>query len=577
MSQTDDFLAHFRKIQLGFSRLYARILTAADLTLPQYALLNQLASEGTASMTGVSRGLHITKPAVTSLVDRLEKKRLLKRVAHAHDRRVSLLEIQPKGRSIVRSVQRRIFQLLLKTLAPFDTREQSVIRRFYALLAKTLSLGMTLVCVGTAGAMGKAPGEPARSAPAVRVSEVQESPRLYTLEECFRLALEQSESLAIREEAIAQTTAQFFKATSEALGDIDFIVTDTRQDAPGGGDRSSFAGSSTAQHRRERKFTISQPLFQGFKSLGAIGGAGSLKKQRRGEWLRAKHLLFLDVAAAFYDVLRFRHEEEAIDEILSLYRERTRDLREREKIGRSRASEVVSAQARMRSLEAQRAGTRGDLAAAQDLLSFLTGLPLTADELADDMAIEDESLALDAYLEAVPRRPDVEAARAAVKTAWNGVVVAQSGYWPTVTLENNNYVKREGFQSGFDWDVILKLDVPLFRGGETTGKVKEAWSTWKTAKHNYSLARRSAVLDIQEAYRRWFAAVAEHRALAEAVKASAENHRLQKDDYEHNLVSNLEVLDALESLEETRRESNDAYYDMKENFRHLQVATGEVA
>lgn len=138
MDQKEEFLAHFRKIQLNFSRLFTQVLTRADLTLPQYALLNQLLSEGASSMTRVSRRLGITKPAVTNLVDRLEKKHLLKRLLHDRDRRVFLLEIQPKARTIVRTVQRRIFKMLLGALASFNSREQATIRRFYAHLAQTL-------------------------------------------------------------------------------------------------------------------------------------------------------------------------------------------------------------------------------------------------------------------------------------------------------------------------------------------------------------------------------------------------------------------------------------------------------
>ena len=138
MDEKHALAALFRNLQVRFSRFYARILTAADLTLPQYALLSQLANEGTTSMTLASRKLHISKPAVTNLVDRLEKKRLLKRLAHPGDRRVTLLEIQPRGEVIVRAIQRRIIQLMLKALAPLKSAERNIVRRFYDRLAQTL-------------------------------------------------------------------------------------------------------------------------------------------------------------------------------------------------------------------------------------------------------------------------------------------------------------------------------------------------------------------------------------------------------------------------------------------------------
>lgn len=145
MHERDDFIRTFREIQPKFSRLFARLLIRADLTLPQFALLNQLVNHGTLSMTEVSGRLGITKPAVTNLVDRLENGKCLKRLPHSKDRRVSLLEIQARGEQIVRNIQAQILPVLLKTLDQFSAQEKETIAKFYSLLSKTLDevLGQT--------------------------------------------------------------------------------------------------------------------------------------------------------------------------------------------------------------------------------------------------------------------------------------------------------------------------------------------------------------------------------------------------------------------------------------------------
>ena len=97
MNARDQFAAHFREIHPKFSRFYFHILQSVDLSLPQYALLNQLMLLGSISMTEASNRLQITKPAVTNLVDRLEEKKFLKRIPHSEDRRIILLSLLPKG------------------------------------------------------------------------------------------------------------------------------------------------------------------------------------------------------------------------------------------------------------------------------------------------------------------------------------------------------------------------------------------------------------------------------------------------------------------------------------------------
>ena len=59
--------------------------------------------------------------------------------------------------------------------------------------------------------------------------------------------------------------------------------------------------------------------------------------------------------------------------------------------------------------------------------------------------------------------------------------------------------------------------------------------------------------------------------------ASEKNFNLQKEDYAHNLVSNLDVLEALQALFDTRRQANQTYYQMKENYWQFKVAIGKIA
>lgn len=140
----DEFSKVFREIQPKFSRLLTRILHQADLSLPQFALLNVLTEQRALSMTELGEKLGITKPAVTHLVDRLEKVKCVKRVAAPKDRRVFLIEIQPKGEKIVRDLRSRILPIPLRTLARFNPDEQQTISKFYSALSATLDQALNL-------------------------------------------------------------------------------------------------------------------------------------------------------------------------------------------------------------------------------------------------------------------------------------------------------------------------------------------------------------------------------------------------------------------------------------------------
>ena len=143
MDERGEFISCFRDVQPKFSRLCARSLTHLHMTLPQFALLNLVAHEGTLPMTEASEKLHITKPAVTHLVDRLESNLFLKRLPHPKDRRVYLIQILPKGKKVVSGMQATMLGILLKALKKFTLQEQKVIRGFYALLSQTIDTDLT--------------------------------------------------------------------------------------------------------------------------------------------------------------------------------------------------------------------------------------------------------------------------------------------------------------------------------------------------------------------------------------------------------------------------------------------------
>ncbi|MFH1208398.1 MAG: TolC family protein [Candidatus Omnitrophota bacterium] len=400
-----------------------------------------------------------------------------------------------------------------------------------------------------------------------------EAPTL-SLEECYRLALVQSETVAIQKEAISRATAQIFNAASQGLGNVDFIVNRTVQD----NQKSDLTGDSIGDPNiHESKFTISQPLFQGFKAIGALTGAGSFRREQTEAWIRAKELLYTDVARAFYNVLRYEKEIEINQGIHELLEKRIKELEEREKIGRSRMSEVITARTNLKILEADLASTQGALATVRYLLEFLTGTELRERNLKEETLEEVSSKTLTEHLKMAAVRSDVKAAEQAVKTAWRGILVAQSGFWPTITLDHNQYMRREGTLSNLDWDTLFKFDVPLFSGGETVGQVKDSIGVLKQKKLSFSLAKRQAELDIKQSYQIWLSAKETNGLLKEAVRDAEKNYEIQSEEYTHSLVSNLDVLSALESLHNTRQRQNLTYYVMKQDEAAFRVAIGEVS
>ena len=390
-----------------------------------------------------------------------------------------------------------------------------------------------------------------------------------TLADCFVLALKQSETVAIRQEVINETTGRFLQALSGVLPRASFEASEKRQDGSGS---SAF----TLKRLPERKFVFSQPLFSGFKEFAAMAGSRAERRQRRYEKARAEQLLFVDVSDAFYLLREQREDLATLERTRTILLQRIEELRDRERLGRSRPSEAVSAEAQLRRIEAELELVRSRETTARQLLEFLTGLSYIealsdADDPLPPLASEGD------YLGRTALRPDVRAAEEAWRIADKTVTATRADFWPDVDAEGNVYTKRVGVAEDVKWDALLKVNVPLFQGGKTLGAVKEAQSRARQAKLRYEQTRREALLDIRDLYAKLRAETTRRDALEKALDAAEENYRLQAEDYRLSLINNLEVLRALEALQDARRDVIKSAYAVKRLYRQLQVATGETS
>lgn len=426
-------------------------------------------------------------------------------------------------------------------------------------------------CVMTATALaGETAAPPLMPAPPAAVTaEAPVVPPL-TLKECYYLALARSETLQIHDEQIAQTLAKYQQAFSGILPRLGFKATEFRQDAAAGS-----GNTFTLRSRPSKYFTLSQPLFKGFKEFSAMAAMRAQEIQRRLERRRAEETLYLKVAEAFFTMRQQREEEAILAESERVAQERLEELRQREALGQSRPSETASAQAHLKSVQADRAAAQGRLEAARQMLAFLIGRA-EGWRLADDVVEAVEPSALETYLERMAGRADVRAAQEAVTVAHQEVRVAGADRWPSVTADANYYTQREGFYEPIDWDVTLTVTVPIFQGGQTAGAVKEARSLARQAELVAMQTRRDAEREIRTAHAEAVAGHAEWLAFEEATAATAEDYRLQREEYRLGLVNNLDVLEALDRLQQARLGLATARARALVAQARLAVAVGEV-
>jgi len=404
----------------------------------------------------------------------------------------------------------------------------------------------------------------------VQNSEVPQ-PIPYTLSECYRMALIQSELIAINVDLIKEADAHFLIALSEILPHVSFVSTDLQEETPQ--DKGTTLGSQKPPKSSTRAFNVTQTLFNGFKAIAAIRGSKYEKNQRIYEKTRAEQLLLVDVANAFYLVKETGEDLRALEKIRLALKDRIVELRAREKLGRSRPSEVVNAKAQLYGVEASIQVVKSQQVLARQLLEFLIGQPIM--RVNDTYAFPIKLMPEEYYIMKGPDRPDVIASKFAWQLAKENILVVDSGFLPSADLSANYYTQRTAFDKGTDWDVTLSIDVPIFEGTEVIGNSNAARLQADQKMQLYHRSKRKAPYDIKDSFVRLVTAMQVHDSLQKAYATAKLNYHLQKRDYQRSLVSNLDVLASIQTLQDAERNYIHALYEAKRQYWQLRVAVGQ--
>jgi len=400
------------------------------------------------------------------------------------------------------------------------------------------------------------------STPTAAVSETAD------LERCYGWAKEQSESLHMQMEQIFQLEQQYKQALAAALPNIGFNASD-KWLAPGG------AGVYTTP-QPQVNLTLSQPLFTGLREFAAMAAS---KHQQQASDLQLKHAhtaLYQDVSSAFYLILNLEGQLANTMAAMDLSESRIQELRHWVDLGKSRHSEVVLVESQKATYEAQSEALRGQIAVARDLLSFLTGRDLTAMKLTDRVERVRGLDPEDPILARAQTRADVQALHKQVLAQEDQVRIAKGAWAPTVSFLGDYYFKRMTSLDTIKWDAGITASLPLFSGGGQLAAVRQAKSQESQAQYNYELGLRQARSQIHSAYNTLRASVSQAAAAEKAYSKANESYTLQLKEYRLGLVSNLDVLTAINSLLSAKLTFDQVVVQSKLDLLLLKVATEEL-
>ena len=126
-------------ISSAWAKIGEKKLNESGIGLMEYRVLKTLRIKGPMPMIRIAEHNMITQGWVTSLVDRLEERGLVRRIRNSEDRRVVTIEATPEGVSLYNSVKTIHQKFVSEALSALGPEEKSTVMRLLSLIEKSVT------------------------------------------------------------------------------------------------------------------------------------------------------------------------------------------------------------------------------------------------------------------------------------------------------------------------------------------------------------------------------------------------------------------------------------------------------
>ena len=124
------------KAYRALAQIDARSIASSGLGLSDFAVLEILLHKGPLPVNTIGRQVVLTSGSITTAVDRLQKKQLVRRKACPKDRRVTYVELTAAGRTLIQQVFKTHASKLEAVFEPLCTGERSTLATLLKKLGK---------------------------------------------------------------------------------------------------------------------------------------------------------------------------------------------------------------------------------------------------------------------------------------------------------------------------------------------------------------------------------------------------------------------------------------------------------
>jgi len=327
-----------------------------------------------------------------------------------------------------------------------------------------------------------------------------------------------------------------------------------------------------------------QPLYRK-QNLVEMEQAKTQVSQADKQLYLTQQTLILRTTDAYFDVLLAQDKMNLMEAQKAAILNQLEQAKANFDAGTATITDVDEAQARYDLIVAQEIAAANEHQIARRAVQAITGdLPQKLATVKADIKTNALEQSMDKWLEVAAENDlNIQIQQDAVKLSEQEIERANAGHLPTldaVASYNDSYANGSYYGFGSDLKngtVGVQLQLPLYQGGGTSSRVRQALFNKQKAQDDLEIARRQMKQDTQSAYLNLNTSIAQVKAYEQALRSSQSQMDSTKLGYDVGVRTSVDVLNAQQQFFGAKRDLLQARYYYLVNIIRLKAVSGIVS
>lgn len=339
------------------------------------------------------------------------------------------------------------------------------------------------------------------------------------------------------------------------------------------GTRQNFPGERLGIQLRQMLFN--------WQRISASRRANRVVDQRENELLEALGQLSTDVAERYLNVLLADRNVALLEAEKTLVEEQLEEVEALYERKLARITDLLETRARADTVRTELIRAENESALAREEITALTGAPVKAvADVRESAKLPPMTSDVSVWVErAVADNALLLSKQDAVNAARMSVEEQRGGHLPTADLVLSYQEADVGFDNlqspAREVEYVgVEVSIPLFRGGATRGRLREAWSNYYIAREEETAVRREVLKRVRSAWLNTTAARRQVDATELSVESATTSYEAMRKARSLGSATSASVLEALHNQTRAKRDYWSAVYDYLFSWLSLQREAG---